>query len=351
MRIAMANALLPSTQQAGVPLQAHRLANNLVRRGHDVTMFTMSPSAPDCRYRVRTFPFIRPVHVQVYPFSQAAHLALTDFRGFDVIHCHGDNYLLWRWPSQVRTFHGSAKDEAKNARTIRRKAFYQVIIPLEALGARVARYNVAVSEATRRSISCIDEVVPNGVDLTQFRPGQKSAVPSILFVGGLQGRKRGSLLVTLFMTHIRQHVPQAELWVVSPDSVEGEGIVSFGRVSDDVLARLFRKAWVFASPSSYEGFGVPYIEAMAAGTAVVATANAGALEVLQCGKYGIVSDDEKFGENIVMLLERENARQRLAEGGLRRAAVYDWDAVCASYERIYQRVRVAPNKVQNSGSD
>ena len=47
------------------------------------------------------------------------------------------------------------------------------------------------------------------------------------------------------------------------------------------LIELYQQAWLFCLPSSYEGFGVPYIEAMSCGTPVVATPNAGAREVLE----------------------------------------------------------------------
>ena len=55
----------------------------------------------------------------------------------------------------------------------------------------------------------------------------------------------------------------------------GAGITVLGRLDDEELAREYRAAWVFCLPSSYEGFGIPYAEAMASGTPVVATPNPG----------------------------------------------------------------------------
>lgn len=50
-----------------------------------------------------------------------------------------------------------------------------------------------------------------------------------------------------------------------------DGVRVLGKVSLERLTEFYRRAWLFCLPSSYEGFGVPYIEAMASGTAVVAT--------------------------------------------------------------------------------
>ena len=54
-------------------------------------------------------------------------------------------------------------------------------------------------------------------------------------------------------------------------------------VSDTELAALYCRAWVYVSPSTYEGFGLPYAEALACGTPVVATPNDGSHEMLSAG--------------------------------------------------------------------
>ncbi len=65
-----------------------------------------------------------------------------------------------------------------------------------------------------------------------------------------------------------------------------EGVTVLGRLSDDELADEYGRAWVFCLPSSYEGFGIPYAEAMTAGLPVVATPNVGARYVTDEGAVG-----------------------------------------------------------------
>ena len=101
---------------------------------------------------------------------------------------------------------------------------------------------------------------------------------------------------------------------------------------------MYRRAWVFCLASSYEGFGVPYIEAMASGTPVVATPNVGACEVLGDGKFGVIVEPAKLGAALLRLLCDSDERERLRRVGLERARDFDWNRIAGQYERIYADV-------------
>jgi glycosyltransferase involved in cell wall biosynthesis len=165
----------------------------------------------------------------------------------------------------------------------------------------------------------------------------------------MKGRKRGSLLVELFRKEVLAEVPNAVLWAVCDEPIEGEGVQWFGRVSTRLLSELYRKAWVFCLPSSYEGFGVPYIEAMASGTAVVATGNRGALEVLQNGTCGIISGEERLGRRLVQVLRDSRLREFLERAGLERAQAFGWDIVCKAYEALYRGKACAGSTTETRG--
>lgn len=334
MKIAMTHVDLPNESKGGVAHQVHYLANTLVGRGHDVTVFASSPAYAECFYRVHQYhlpPRLRRVH----SFLFAGHLARTDFSGFDILHTHGDNYLLRGRSPQLRTFYGSARDEAATAVTWRRRLYQSVMAYLEDAGARVADLNVGISEATRARLPLITAIVPCGVDVMKFQPGPKSEQPSVLFVGTAEGRKRGAFLADVFAREIRPHFPRAELWAVADRPLQGEGVVNYGRVSLDALTALYARAWVFCLPSTYEGFGVPYIEAMAAGTAVVASPNAGAREVLQDGRFGVLAEDSELGERLSHLLAYADQRDAFAARGPIRAQDFAWGRIAGQYEQLY----------------
>ncbi len=125
-------------------------------------------------------------------------------------------------------------------------------------------------------------------------PRQRSVEPSLLFVGALGGRKRGEFLLRMFETAIRGARPDATLTIVGEEGPPSPGVTYHIGVDDAELARLYRRAWLYVTPSTYEGFGLPYLEAMACGTPVVATPNPGSLEVLDGGRYGALSSDGEF---------------------------------------------------------
>lgn len=342
MKIAMIHADLPNESTGGVAFQAHYLANKLVNAGHDVTMFTFSPHYQDCLYRVHQYPNTLRIS-KFQPFLLAFHLSRTNFAGFDILHSHGDNYLMWGKHPQVRTFHGSAKDEAAFAVNFKRRILQSIFSYLEIVGTWVADINVGVSEATRLRIPVISEIIPCGVDIERFKPAQKTIHPTILFVGSSGGRKRGSLLAQIFTEQVLPKFPNAELWAVSDIPLIGEGVRNFGRVPLETLSDLFQKAWIFCLPSTYEGFGVPYIEAMASGTVVVASPNLGAQEVTSQGKYGLIAEDDQLGNCINNLIANPDLLQHYKDQGIVRSRDFSWDSVTAKYEQVYEKARLLRN--------
>lgn len=337
MKVAMVSLYLPSESKIGSGYQAHYMANALVRRGHRVTMF--SPCAPSegALYenvtvnpgrRLRTFGF-------------AVAVAKLDLRQFDVVHAHGEDYWLFRGskPCHVRTMHGSCLAEAAHIPGLMEKTRMALLGVSEVLATRVAHRTVCVSQNTRRSFPWLSDVILNGVDTDAFCPGvSREERPTILFVGTYENRKRGRLLMEAFAQTVLPALPSAQLWMVCSDAPVAPGVQVFGRIPLEQLTELYRRAWVFCLPSSYEGFGVPYIEAMASGLPVVATPNVGACEVLGNGEFGRIVEPEALGASLLGLLNDDGERSRLREVGLERVKTFAWDNIIEQYERVYGEI-------------
>ena len=334
MNIAMTSLYLPGGSKIGVGYQVHQMANQMVLRGHKVTVYSQNEAGEKPLYHlVRVLPKKR-----LRTFGFAWDLRQFDFSQFDVLHAHGDDWFLWgkKRPRHIHTYHGSCFAEFQHQKTVREK--------LRMLGLAACEYGstffcdegVAVSENSRKDLPYVKHLIPNGVDLERFYPASpKSDVPSILFVGTLRGRKRGDVLLKAFSDQILKEFPEALLWAVCEEPVSGPNIQWLGRVPEDVLCELYRRAWVFCLPSTYEGFGVPYIEAMASGTAVVATPNLGALEVLNGGSYGLIVQERRLGYGVLQVLKDTALRRFLETSGLKAVRRYDWGRVCAAYEELY----------------
>jgi len=330
----------PRRKAGGVSVVVHRLANALAEGGDDrVTVFSLDQRPADAAYEhVRLFE--RAPWLLNSKFARMlllpALLNFADFGDVDLLHLHGDDwfYIARNKPS-VRTLHGSALREAQSARSHKRRWAQYLTYCLEKLSARFADASLAVGEDAR-SIYHAGRAVDNGVDLRRFHPGQKSEKPSILFVGTWSGRKRGQFLFEQFQRCVLPQIPSAELIMVTDRCDPGPGVRWVETPDDETLASMYRSAWVFACPSVYEGFGIPYIEAMASGTAVLASPNAGAAHVLEGGRSGMIVDDASFGTALCRLNEDAALRTEYERKGIERSPHFSWSLVAQEHRKIYQ---------------
>jgi glycosyltransferase involved in cell wall biosynthesis len=347
----MVSYYLPSGSKIGVGYQVHTLANALVERGHAVTVFSACGPTDGAQYRTEQIPLTGANRT----FKFAAKLRTLDFSDFHVLHAHGDDYWLWkrRAPVHVRTLHGSCLSEARWVQGTRERSRMLLLGMSEVLATLVADEAVAVSQNTRRWTPWVTSVIPNGIDLTRFHPRDRSRNPTVLFVGTYHRRKRGKLLADSFEREVLPAVPDAELWMVCDDAPARPGIKVLGRVSNDELAELYGRAWAFCLPSSYEGFGIPYIEAMASGCPVVATRNPGAVEITRNGALGILVGDGELGHALITLLQSSRQRQRLARRAGTALPMYDLQEVAKAYEALYRGLleRLAIRSLKRGNSE
>jgi len=333
------NYLPDKKHHGGVTYQVHTLANKLSKE-FDITIFAINQT--DLTHNYKNIEVKLPGFLTKNRFLEIIFFPLfvrfQAFNQFDIIHTHGDDFLFsFVKKPIIRTFYGSAFGEFRTASGNKRKLHQFFRYFTEYLSGFYAKINVGISFSTKKYLPFINEIIPCGIDLEKFKPGnKKSEHPSILFVGTIEGRKRGWLLAKVFKNQIKPKIPDAELWVVSSEKVEGEGIKWFGHIPEEKLIELYQKAWVFCLPSSYEGFGVPYIEAMACGTPVVTTPNSGAIEVLENGEYGIIVEDKSLGKLLIGILNNKNKRDKIVEKGFEKLKEFSWNEVVKRYKNLYQ---------------
>jgi glycosyltransferase involved in cell wall biosynthesis len=329
-------------RRGGIERAAHTLADGLARRGHDVTVFTHDPRPARAAYDVRPLAWKSFVDTWIGRRITMGYLGnvlaiVPDYREFDAVVMHGDSLLApFAGRPVLRVMHGSARREAQSATSFGRFLLQYGVFAQELLTALCQDRVVAVSKNTRRDNPFIRRVLPHGVDDTILTPQplQRSQEPSILFVGSLDGRKRGSFLLEAFVRDVLPQHPSATLTMVGPNGPPCAGVTYKTGVSDAELADLYQRAWVYASPSTYEGFGLPYLEAMACGTPVVASENPGSIEVLDAGGCGLLPADADFGRVVSDLLGDEPLRSSLGSAGVLRAREYSLSRMLDGYEEL-----------------
>ena len=338
----MVSNYLPSGSKIGVGYQAHALGNALVGRGHHVTMFSSCPPVDGAHYEHEHVHLSGPMRT----FRFAWQLRSIDFAGFDALHAHGDDYWLWRrrCPVHLRTMHGSCFEEALHIPRAKEKLRMAALGLTEVLATLVADRTVLVSPGTRRWMPWVRDVIPNGIDTQQFNPdaAPKTDHPTVLFVGTWHNRKRGSELARIFAEQVRPRVPDAELLMVTQDAPADlpEGVRVLGRLSDHELAQAYSASWVFCLPSDYEGFGIPYAEAMASGTPVVSTPNVGARYVLDQGDAGVLAGLDDLGDALVRVLTDADHRADLRMRALDRSQEFSMEHVINAYEQRYRTIEM-----------
>jgi glycosyltransferase involved in cell wall biosynthesis len=189
-------------------------------------------------------------------------------------------------------------------------------------------------------------VVPPGID-GRFSPGgERSPVPHLVAVGRLMPAKRFDVLIRA-AAQARASVPGLRLTIVGDgyERIELERIASEvggtdwidlpGRCSDAELVSLYRRAWLLASASSHEGWGMSITEAAACGTPAVATDIPGHRDAIRDGVTGVLCPEpEALGPAIAQLLGDDAGRERMGAAALERSARYTWSATATELMRL-----------------
>lgn len=241
--------------------------------------------------------------------------------------------LAWRdvpdaFPPRGRRWH-----EAALGRALKRAA--AIVVPSDDVAARVDHDNVHVIAEGCDHLPAPDHAAAR-VLLAQH--GVDVDGGYLLTVSTLEPRKN---LRALLDAHARARLP----WPLVVAGARGwgdavaapaEGVVFVGHVDDAVLAALYASARCFVYVPLTEGFGLPPVEAMHAGTPVVST------PMPSVGSAALVVDDphdvDAIASAVAAASTDEAERQRLVAAGRARAAELTWEAAARAHVRVWQEV-------------
>ncbi|HXR22557.1 MAG TPA: glycosyltransferase family 1 protein [Acidimicrobiales bacterium] len=287
---------------------------------------------------------------------------------------HGTNFVVppaW-WAATVVTVHDLTPLRFPEMCLPPARAYPELVRKALGRGAWVHTHTSSVAQEVVASLGASPDRVrvvhpgvwpPSDADGSRDGPGDAVArsalLPDwvsqyVLAVGTVEPRKDLPSLVRAFGSFAKGY-PGLALVHAGPDGwgsaqleeaiaacPAGKQVVRLGWVDDGARDALMAGATVFAFPSLYEGFGLPPLQAMAAGVPVVAT-RCGALEEVlgDAARLVDVGDVDALADALEELLGDEPARLELSRRGRERAALYTWEACASGLAALYHDAKRA----------
>lgn len=366
----------------GIERHVEWLAAALLRRGHHVEVLSLDRGFADgARYapedvletpagplRVRRVPW---AGSRRYPLAPAAVAA---FRGWDVVHVHGLDFLVdaavatrgWHGAAVVLSTHG-AFFHTDFARNLKNWWFQHVTARL------VARldgllYTSPHDAALFRSITDRGVLAPNAVDVDPWRALPRSPEPGRFVTTGRVDVHKGLDDLVRALAAARRIDPRPfHAHVVGPEVAPGlvdrlrgqarelglEGRVTFhGKVSSEALRDHVARAELALFPSTYESFGISVVEAMAAGVPPVVRDIRAFQDLVEDGVDGFVAPFGDPDAAAARIVRARDSAERSGVGAAARAASsrHGWDAVIGRVEEVYRAAAARRGDAHEAGA-
>ncbi len=207
-------------------------------------------------------------------------------------------------------------------------------------------------------------VIPNGVDRFEFRPDLNKRKTRkelgfdtdnlIIACGSRLEHKNGTHDVVEAANYLKERIKDFKIVVIGdgPDRGKLEKMIKKFNLEDKIyllgyilhpeVPKYMAAADIFVRPSLAEGFGIIFIEAMAAGAAVVGTPVGGIVDFLKHNENGLFCEPgnpKDIAEKIELLIKDEQLRNKLMENGHKLVAeVYNWDKISDRIKEIYKQI-------------
>ncbi len=341
------------TVPGGVQQQVLGLARSLRAKGHEVRVLgPCDGPPPDAFVTPLGNSLPTAVNGSIAPLAPDASAALRTIgalndEAFDVVHVHEPlvpgpslTALLVKMAPVVATFHSAGESAAY--RTFSRQLKWVA----SRIDIRVAVSKDAV-ELAQRYIGGEYEVLFNGIELGDYSsPSTTPRENAIFFIGRHEERKGLSTLLEA----LSKLPPDVRLWIASDGPQTAELKIRFGsdsriewlgRISDSEKISRMSRASVFCAPSLHgESFGVVLLEAMAAGTPVVASNLDGYRNVATNDETALLVETGNVASLALALarvLVDPRLAARLTANGREHAQSFSMDALADRYIEMYER--------------
>jgi glycosyltransferase involved in cell wall biosynthesis len=175
-----------------------------------------------------------------------------------------------------------------------------------------------------------------GIDHDRFRPDAGVTREDFVLYPALGWPHKNHARLFEAFALLRRARPDHRLVLTGYEGDAPEGVEVRGRVSQDELADLYRRAGALVFPSLYEGFGQPPLEAMASGCPVACSTGGSLPEVV--GDAARLFDPRSEQDMAAALQDVLDAPEEWARRGLERAKRFSWEACARGHEEVYREL-------------
>lgn len=215
------------------------------------------------------------------------------------------------------------------------------------IAAKKAKVILTVSQFSKNEILQHYKIDPKKVFVVPLAADEKfkefrremSDKKFVLYVGNIIKRRFVPETIKAFKK-VSDKLPNYKFLIIGKNcmgqQINHNKIIHKDYIDEDDLVLLYNAASLFIWLSSYEGFGLPPLEAMACGTPVLSTKKTSLAEVL--GDYPLAVENpeniEEISEKILKILSDDNLRNELIKKGLERAQKFSWQKTAGETLRI-----------------
>ena len=356
----------------GIGRYAFDLAAALAQHGDVHITLLYNPTAPSTRYDLAALVELAPA-ITLCPISIAPFTVAEQARIAPVARSLGAQ--VWHSLYYVMPFLGLPKPIVLTVYDLiplvlpeywstRNRLIFRLA---HRLALRAATHIVTLSDSARRDVIRYFGVTPGRISVTplaageRFKPAVQSAVtairakyhlqaPYVLYVGINKPPKNLVRLIDAYARvapNVEHDCVIAGAWderyLQAKQRASERGLAErvhfIGPIADDDLPELYSGADLFVTPSLYEGFGLPVLEAMACGTPVACSHAASLPEV--AGDAGLLFDPldiDAIAQTIVRILTDRAMHDQLSRAGLARAAQFTWARAATQTLEVYRAV-------------
>ncbi|MCK5123103.1 MAG: glycosyltransferase family 4 protein [Candidatus Pacebacteria bacterium] len=344
----------------GSELFIHQIAERLIKKGHQVTLFCGNHQQPNKQDNLNGLKIIRKGGTfSLYLLTPLYYLAKLR-NSCDVI-IDTENGIPFFTPLYSR------KPKICLVHHIHKKQFFKEFsYPLALFGYFLETklmplvYRninfITVSKSSLKELRSLGfnkdniKIIHNGIDHNFYKPdfSSKSSYPHLVCLGRIKKYKSLDILIKA-MKKVVEQVPDVKLSIVGDgdNKKELEKLVEKlnlkkhinfrGFVSEEKKREFLQRSWVAVNPSFNEGWGVTSIEANACGTPVIASDVEGLRDSVIDGKTGYLfdyGDHNMLAEKIVKVLNDEHKREKFSINAIKWADNFDWNKSADEFEEI-----------------